>query len=128
MNDEKVVAEIGPVYTLLWAGTASVASIVNAHGLKVGDKLIPQSAYAELEKHSERMEVAYLASESRAEDAESQLAELRGKCEGLADRLSDRMATRLNQPAKKPVYGAELIDWANELRTLAAADGGSSNG
>lgn len=33
------VAEIGPVYTLLWAGSESVASIVNRHGLKVGDKL-----------------------------------------------------------------------------------------
>lgn len=36
----KPVAEIGPVYTLLWAGCDPVASIVNAHNLKVGDKLV----------------------------------------------------------------------------------------
>lgn len=35
----EAVAEIGPVYTLVWAGTEPVSAIVNRHGLKVGDKL-----------------------------------------------------------------------------------------
>lgn len=55
---DEVVAEIGPVYTLLWAGTDSVASIVNDHNLKVGDKLVPlsalQSANARLADANER--------------------------------------------------------------------------
>lgn len=48
IGDEKVVAEIGPVWTLVWAGNYPVAAIATLHGLKVGDKLIPHSAYAEL--------------------------------------------------------------------------------
>ncbi|SDQ43420.1 hypothetical protein [Pseudoxanthomonas sp. CF125] len=50
----RVVAEIGPVYTLLWAGTESIASIVNRMGLKVGDKLVPESLWENAEsKYSE---------------------------------------------------------------------------
>lgn len=117
MNDEKVVAEIGSVYTLLWAGTASVASIVNAHGLKVGDKLIPQSAYAELAAERDSLRSAGLYTANRLAEAESQLAELR-----------ESVKVFLHPHLDAGTFGAP--DWAIELyailtgSTLAAADGG----
>lgn len=85
IGDEKVVAEIGPVWTLVWAGNYPVAAIATLHGLKVGDKLIPHSAYAELA--AERDEMKFRAEQldalvtrinDRADTAESQLAEERG--------------------------------------------------
>lgn len=82
------------------------------------------SAYAELEKHSEHIEVAYLASESRAEDAETQLAELRGKLEGLAD-MFDAISKSNDSKGGEHHSGKALAyeTCANELRTLAAAEG-----
>lgn len=49
----EAVAEIGAVYTLLWAGDETVAAIVNRHGLKVGDKLYASAAVAECRRDAE---------------------------------------------------------------------------
>ena len=87
---------------------------------KANEFLIEQ--LAELEKHSERIEVAYLASESRAEDAETQLAELRGKLEGLAD----KWGSVLKQMGGKgtPLTDNVIAICVRELRAaLAAAEG-----
>ena len=128
IGDEQVVAEIGPVYMLLWAGTDSVASIVNAHGLRVGDRLIPRSAYAELA--AERDKLAALRKHHRARaksykrratDAESQLAELRGRVSVMLEKWSA-------DSGKHPGTIESIVMKAicAELSTLAAADGATT--
>jgi len=79
-----------------------------------------QSAYAELEKHSERIEVAYLASESRAEDAETQLAELRGERDAWKEFAEHQSwCAYCAESVKSCPEGLRL-----HARALAAADGG----
>ena len=89
--------------------------------------LIPQSAYAELAAELERAnELAdkykWQVRDTcvRAEKAESQLAELRGKCEALSTDISEAV----EDVARSGGYinSDEAKGWSVELRTLAAAD------
>ena len=62
----------------------------------------------------------------RAYDAESQLVELRGKCEALSTDISEAV----EDVARSGGYinSDEAKGWSAELRTLAAADGGCHAG
>lgn len=93
--------------------------------------LIPQSAYAELAaelaeyvKSAQLLAVERAEFRIRAEKAESQLAELRGRVAGLAGDLTEAV----EDVARSGGYinSDEVKGWANELRTLAAADGGGN--
>lgn len=115
IGDEKVVAEIGPVWTLVWAGNYPVAAIATLHGLKVGDKLIPQSDYAEMAADRDLwMSMATFegkVSASVLDDlhtTQAQLAELRGRVVAMHTGENEDGCGMTNA----------------EIRTLAAADGG----
>ena len=88
--------------------------------------LIPQAAYTELAAENEAaLECAgrmMADADKRADLAESQLAELRGKLEGLAykwDKIGDTHGVR-------QFTGNDHKLFANELRTLATADGATT--
>lgn len=119
----KVVAEIGPVYTLLWAGTDSVASIVSAHGLKVGDKLVPEAAlvqqadayaecwsdYGEL---SEKYEQLLTGLEALAGELRQRMSYVDGGLEGSWNKWQHDTYARIE----------------SDLRTLTNSAKGNGNG
>ena len=88
-----------------------------------------KSAYAELAAElewwkfrAEQLDALATRINDRAEKAESQLAELRGKCEALSTDISEAV----EDVARSGGYinSDEAKGWSVELRTLAAADGG----
>ena len=96
-------------------------------GLDADGDFVSHDAYAELaaELESERAASANLhtnliAACVQRNEAESQLAELRGSLTEIATEIGmyDGVSPRKWQ----------IRDWADQLRTLAAADGGGSGG
>lgn len=106
---------------------------------------VPQSAYAELAAERESIRIAaneqvdklandVAAMHERAKLAESQLAELRGRLDGLAAGYAAEAERHLIHAANKDwaewvradhsSRASELNGAAREIRTLAAADGG----
>ena len=103
---------------------ATNRAYVLAHPRHNWQPLYSHSAYAELAADRHSLISAALYTASRLVEAESQLAELRGKVEELIADWQDS--------AKQPIYPVDVRDTytecANELRTLAAADGGLRDG
>ena len=105
--------------------------------------LIRRSAYAELAaelaeyvKSAQLLAVERAEFRIRAEKAESQLAELRGRLEGLASGYAAEAERHLMHAANKDwaewvradhsSRASELNGAAREIRTLAAADGATT--
>ena len=123
MNDEKV-RRYEPRMIGIEDRPHEAGMYANLHG-----QYVLHSAYAELaaERDSFRDELSrwvHMLADKRAElqAAESQLAELRGRCEALSTDISEAV----EDVARSGGYinSDEAKDWSVELRTLAAADGG----
>ena len=111
------------VHYSAYAELAAESNAWAAQAMKQADRATAaESALAEYMKSASMLAVERAEFRIRAEDAESQLAELRGKC---AATLKD-----WDESAKYAGYTHDArevwIECANTLRALAAADGGES--
>ena len=123
-GDEKVVVSICLVTETNLPHFAGIeVQLFNGYDPTNGDKLVPLEAYADLaaelaserEKSGKFFGIAY-DTQTKLDAAESQLAELRGKLEGLAGSI-ESWHWDIGDVKKAKQF-------ATDLRKLAAADGG----